>query len=59
MSNGSVNQQRRRFLVVSITVVGTAGVVGAAVPFIGYWNPSAKAEAAGAPVKANVSKEPD
>lgn len=56
MSNDGVNEQRRRFLTVSTTVVGAVGVVGAAVPFVGSWNPSAKAEAAGAPVKANISK---
>jgi ubiquinol-cytochrome c reductase iron-sulfur subunit len=32
------------------------GVVAAAVPFLGSWNPSAKAKAAGAPVKADISK---
>ncbi|MGQ9426160.1 ubiquinol-cytochrome c reductase iron-sulfur subunit [Gilvimarinus sp. F26214L] len=60
MSNDGVNEQRRRFLTVSTTVVGAVGVVGAAVPFIGSWNPSAKAEAAGAPVKIDIGKlEPD
>jgi ubiquinol-cytochrome c reductase iron-sulfur subunit len=37
-------------------VVGGAGVVGAAVPFVASWQPSAKAKAAGAPVKVNISK---
>lgn len=31
-------------------------MVGVAVPFLGSWNPSAKAQAAGAPVKADISK---
>ncbi|MGB1263066.1 MAG: ubiquinol-cytochrome c reductase iron-sulfur subunit, partial [Cognaticolwellia sp.] len=35
---------------------GGVGVVGVAVPFIGSWNPSARAKAAGAPVEVNVSK---
>ena len=56
MSNDGVNQERRRFLTGATCVVGAAGVVGAAVPFVGSWNPSAKAKAAGAPVKANISK---
>ena len=30
--------------------------MGIAVPFVGSWNPSAKAKAAGAPVKADVGK---
>ncbi len=54
MSNDGVNQGRRRFLTGATCVVGAAGVVGAAVPFVGSWNPSAKAEAAGAPVRANI-----
>jgi len=52
----SVNPGRRRFLVAATSVVGAAGAVGAAVPFVGSWFPSAKAKAAGAPVKVNISK---
>lgn len=51
-----VNTSRRRFLATSTAVVGAAGAVGVAVPFLGSWNPSAKAKAAGAPVKADLSK---
>jgi ubiquinol-cytochrome c reductase iron-sulfur subunit len=47
---------RRRFLTVATSVVGAVGVVGAAVPFIGSWNPSAKARAAGADVQIDISK---
>ncbi|WP_372759144.1 ubiquinol-cytochrome c reductase iron-sulfur subunit [Litorivivens sp.] len=56
MSNDGVNTGRRRFLTAATSVVGAAGVVGVAVPFVGSWNPSAKAEAAGAPVKVDISK---
>ncbi|MDO7640075.1 MAG: twin-arginine translocation signal domain-containing protein, partial [OM182 bacterium] len=49
MTDNSANVGRRRFLVGTTTAVGAAGVVGAAVPFVGSWNPSAKARAAGAP----------
>ena len=56
MSNGEVNAGRRRFLIGATSVVGGVGAVGAAVPFVASWNPSAKAKAAGAPVKANISK---
>lgn len=56
MSNDGVNTGRRRFLVAATSVVGAAGAVGAAVPFVGSWVPSAKARAAGAPVKVDVSK---
>ena len=56
MSNDGVNAGRRRFLVAATSVVGAAGAAGAAVPFVGSWFPSAKAKAAGAPVKVNISK---
>ncbi len=56
MSNDGVNTGRRRFLTAATSVVGAAGAVGVAVPFVGSWNPSAKAKAAGAPVKVDVSK---
>ncbi len=56
MSNEGVNNGRRRFLVASTSVVGAVGAVGAAVPFVASWNPSAKAKAAGAPAKADISK---
>ena len=56
MNNDGINQSRRRFLTGATCVVGAAGVVGAAIPFVGSWQPSAKAKAAGAPVKANISK---
>ena len=56
MSNGDVSQGRRRFLIGATSVVGGVGVVGAAVPFVASWHPSAKAEAAGAPVTVNISK---
>ena len=56
MSNAPVDNGRRRFLTVATSVVGGVGVVGAAVPFIASWNPSAKAKAAGAPVEVNIGK---
>ena len=57
MSEGEVvNQGRRRFLTAATSAVGVAGAVGVAVPFVGSWNPSAKAKAAGAPIKVNLTK---
>lgn len=56
MSDNGINKGRRRFLVAATSVVGAAGAVGAATPFLKSWNPSAKAKAAGAPVKVNLSK---
>lgn len=51
-----VDSNRRRFLTVATSVVGGVGVVGASIPFIGSWNPSAKAKAAGADVEVDISQ---
>ncbi len=51
-----VDEKKRRFLTAATTVVGGIGVVGAATPFVASWMPSAKAQAAGAPVKVDLSK---
>lgn len=56
MSNAPVDKGRRRFLTVATSVVGAAGAVGAAVPFVASWNPSAKARIAGAPVEVKINK---
>lgn len=56
MTTEGVNDGRRRFLTAATSAVGVAGAVAIAVPFVGSWNPSAKAKAAGAPVKADISK---
>ena len=56
MSSDGVNSGRRKFLTAATSAVGVAGVVGVATPFVGSWNPSAKAKAAGAPVKADIGK---
>lgn len=56
MTDDSTNTGRRRFLVGSTSALGAAGVVGAAVPFVASWNPSARARAAGAPVRVDVSR---
>ena len=56
MTSEGVDNGRRRFLTAATSAVGVAGAVAIAVPFLGSWNPSAKAKAAGAPVKADISK---
>ena len=56
MIENSVNARRRNFLIGATSLVGAAGVVGVAVPFVGSWSPSAKALAAGAPIKVDISK---
>ena len=56
MSENSVNSERRNFLLGATAVVGAGGVAGLAVPFVGSWNPSARALAAGAPIKIDISR---
>lgn len=52
----SVDKSKRRFLTIATSAIGAAGVVGVAVPFLGSWKPSAKAQAAGAPVEFSLDK---
>jgi ubiquinol-cytochrome c reductase iron-sulfur subunit len=51
----TINLARRRFLVTLTTIMGGIGAVFAAVPFVNSWFPSARAQAAGGPVKVDVS----
>ena len=50
------DKTRRKVLIGLTSAVGLSGLPFAATPFITAWNPSAKAKAAGAPVKLDVSK---
>ena len=50
------NKQRRYFLIGATSAVAGLGAVGAAVPFVASWMPSAKARALGAPVTIDISK---
>ncbi len=56
MTEQNVNQGRRRFLTATTAVVGGVGAAFAAVPFIKSWQPSAKAQAAGAPIRIDISR---
>lgn len=56
MMQDGVDNSRRRFLTGATTVVGGVGLAYTAVPFISYWNPSARTEAAGAPVEAEIGQ---
>ncbi|WP_133131066.1 ubiquinol-cytochrome c reductase iron-sulfur subunit [Legionella yabuuchiae] len=51
-----VDEQRRQFLLTSTGVLGGIGALCALTPFISSWMPSAKAQAAGAPVEVDLSK---
>jgi len=56
MNHHGVNTSRRTFLIGATTGVAVVGAGAAAVPFVQSWQPSARAENAGAPVKVDVSK---
>ena len=55
MTDDSTNAGRRRFLAGSTQLWALLAWLAAA-PFIGSWNPSAKARAAGAPVRIDISR---
>lgn len=52
----AIDGGRRHFLLVATTVTGIAGAAMTAVPFLASWRPSARAQALGAPVDADISK---
>lgn len=56
MADIPVNQARRSFLLGATAALGGAGVIGASLPFILSWKPSARARALGGPTKVNLSK---
>jgi ubiquinol-cytochrome c reductase iron-sulfur subunit len=56
MSIDTIGQGRRRFLVQSTSVIGGAGIVAAAVPFVNSMSISARARAVGAPVEVDIGK---
>lgn len=56
MAEQGVDLRRRRMLTTTASVVGGAGVVAAAWPFVASMRPSARAQAAGAPVEANIGQ---
>ena len=50
-----VDEQRRQFLLRSTAALGGVGAACALTPFVSSWLPSAKAQAAGAPVEVDLS----
>lgn len=50
-----IDQKRRCFLRRATTAVGGLGLATATVPFFSYWLPSTDTEAAGGPIKVNIS----
>lgn len=59
MSNEGVDLKRRRFLTTATVVVGGVGTGFLAVPFVSSWQPSERAKALGAPVRADISSIQD
>lgn len=56
MTTEGVDKGRRRFLTAATSVVGAVGAVYVAVPFVASLQPSARAQAIGAPVEADISR---
>jgi ubiquinol-cytochrome c reductase iron-sulfur subunit len=54
-----VDKERRRMLITATSVVGAVGVGFVAWPFMSSLSPSAKTQAAGAPVEVDISKLED
>lgn len=59
MSTDNPDNSRRKFLSGSLTLVGGTGAAATLWPFISSMSPSAKARAAGAPVKVDISELKD
>ena len=57
--NEPVDMKRRNVLLATTAVMGAAGATALLTPFVKSWNPSAKAQAAGAPVSMDVSSIED
>jgi ubiquinol-cytochrome c reductase iron-sulfur subunit len=56
MASDEMDPTRRRFLTGATTVVGGAGLLAGIVPFVNSMSVSARAQAAGAPVEADVGR---
>jgi ubiquinol-cytochrome c reductase iron-sulfur subunit len=55
MSNNDVDKSKRKSLIAMTSAVGAVGAGFVAVPFVKSMQPSAKTQAAGAPVEADIS----
>jgi len=53
--NNGIDKKRRHFLTAAATVVGGAGVLATAVPFVSTLSPSAKTKAIGGPIEVDIS----
>lgn len=55
MQDGGIDKKRRHFLTAAATVVGGAGVIATAIPFVSTLSPSAKTKAVGGPIEVDIS----
>ena len=55
MQDGGIDKRRRHFLTAAATVVGGAGILATAVPFVSTLSPSAKTKAIGGPIEVDIS----
>ena len=56
MMNTKLNNERRKFLTITTSLIGGVGLGCASIPFIHSWFPSAQAKALGAPVVLDLKK---
>jgi len=56
MQDNGIDKKRRHFLTAAATVVGGAGILATAIPFVSTLSPSARTKAIGGPVEADISK---
>ncbi|MEO8306132.1 MAG: ubiquinol-cytochrome c reductase iron-sulfur subunit [Betaproteobacteria bacterium] len=56
MTDVTVDQGKRRFLIGATSVVGGIGVLSTATPFVMSFFPSERAKAAGAPIEVDIDK---
>jgi ubiquinol-cytochrome c reductase iron-sulfur subunit len=56
MIKDQINKARRRFLVAATSVMSAIGAGFAAIPFLSSWWPTARAQAAGAPVEVDITQ---
>lgn len=56
MQDEGIDKSRRRFLTAAATVVGGAGAVATAIPFVSTMTPSARTKAIGASVEVDISE---
>lgn len=55
MQDGGIDKKRRHILTAAATVVGGAGVMATAVPFVSTLSPSARTKSIGGPVEVDIS----